>query len=152
MSESQVTVAGNIIADPVQRVGSASGRPFVTFRVAANHHRWDRERGEFVQSHTNYYEVVAFGALGQNVFESMQKGSPVLVSGRLRVQEWENGEKRGTSVQVTADHVGHDLRFGCSSFTKVNRPRIEETPAQNQEQQASAELPEGPRTEAEQVA
>ena len=40
----------------------------------------------------------------------------VVLTGRLRVRNWDTGEKRGTSVDIDADAIGHDLLFGTSTF------------------------------------
>ncbi|MGD9606123.1 MAG: single-stranded DNA-binding protein, partial [Leucobacter sp.] len=53
---------------------------------------------------------------------SFRKGERVIVSGRLRVRKWENDEKSGTSVEVEADALGHDLRWGVSRFEKRTGP------------------------------
>jgi len=42
----------------------------------------------------------------------------VIVNGRLRVRRWESDDKSGTTVEVEADAIGHDLRWGVSAFTK----------------------------------
>ncbi len=54
-----------------------------------------------------------------------------MVAGKLRVRDWDNGERAGTSVEVEADNLGHDLCWGSSVFTRtvLNRePEPEEDP------------------------
>ena len=113
MNESFVTVVGNVVADPISRPTKASGKPFASFRVASTTRRWDVENRSFVDGNTNYVNVVAFNALGANVMTSLSKGHPVIVYGRLRVNQWttQNGDNR-TSVEVDAYSVGHDLSRG----------------------------------------
>jgi len=59
----------------------------------------------------------------------------VLVAGKLRIRDWENGEKSGTTVDIEADAVGHDLAWGSTVFTRtvvttpVSAPVHEEAPA-----------------------
>src|SRR5690554_4010257 len=105
MNETFVTITGNVTADPKLLFGKDSGQPFTVFRLAQNRVRWDRELGQRVQMGTNYVEVVAFRSLGLNVYESVAKGDPVIVHGRLKVTDWDNGERHGTTVQVQADHI-----------------------------------------------
>lgn len=124
MNETFVTITGNVTADPKLLFGKDSGQPFTVFRLAQNRVRWDRELGQRVQMGTNYVEVVAFRSLGLNVYESVAKGDPVIVHGRLKVTDWDNGERHGTTVQVQADHIGFDFTFGQGKFTKVRRPQV----------------------------
>ena len=42
-----------------------------------------------------------------------------MVSGKLRVRDWDNGERSGTSVEVEADSIGHDLSWGSAVFTRT---------------------------------
>jgi single-strand DNA-binding protein len=124
MSETFVTNTGNVTAPPRQLFGKESGQPFAVFRLAQNRVRWDRELGQRIQVGTNYVEVVAFRTLGLNAYESISKGDPVIVQGRLKVTDWTNGERQGTTVQVQAEHLGFDFAFGQGSFKKVLRPQV----------------------------
>lgn len=124
MSETFVTITGNVTADPRLLFGKESGQPFVVFRLAQNRVRWDQELGQRIQVGTNYVEVVAFRALGLNVYESVSKGDPVIVQGRLRITDWTNGERQGTTVQVQAEHLGFDFAYGQGTFKKVLRPQV----------------------------
>jgi single-strand DNA-binding protein len=57
--------------------------------------------------------------LAINSAGSINKGDRVLVVGKLRVRDWDNGERAGTSVEIEAEAVGHDLSWGSSSFTRT---------------------------------
>lgn len=121
MNESFVTVVGNVVADPIARP-TKTGKPFASFRVASTTRRWDPEQRAFVDGSTNFVNVVAFNALGANVVASLEKGHPVIVYGRLRVNQWvtERGENR-TSVEVDAYSVGHDLNRGQTTIARPER-------------------------------
>ncbi|NLG21189.1 MAG: single-stranded DNA-binding protein [Actinomycetales bacterium] len=123
MTDSFVTVAGNLTADPT--MGKTKGGDiFATFRVAVNHGYFDREKGMWLETGASFYKVSTFRALAVNVVESLRKGTPVVVHGKLRVNEWENGDKQGTEVQITALAVGPNLSFGQADFTNVRRPHF----------------------------
>ncbi len=117
MNESFVTVCGNVTNVPEVKHGKDSGNPFTVFRLAQNTSRRE-PNGVVVSTGVHFYDVIAFGALGANVFESIGVGNPLVVHGRLRVREWESGEKKGTEVQIDANSIGPDLTFGTSQFTK----------------------------------
>jgi single-strand DNA-binding protein len=115
-----ITLVGNVIGDPEERA-TRGGDPIAAFRLAVSERRFDRERGQWIDGHTNYYAVSVFGELGRNALASLHKGERVIVAGRLRLREWETDAKRGVSADVTADAVGHDLRWGVSAFRRPER-------------------------------
>jgi single-strand DNA-binding protein len=123
MNETYVTVSGNVVGDPVVRATRANV-PFVTFRVASNVRRVDFKTGEYMDAGTNFVNVTAFRALGVNLSNSLKKGEPVIVYGRMRINQWVNGERSGTTVEIDAYNVGHDLNRGQTQFVKVAKPQI----------------------------
>ncbi|MGC1209311.1 MAG: single-stranded DNA-binding protein [Ornithinimicrobium sp.] len=117
MNESQITVIGNVASVPEVRIGKDSGAPFTVFSIAQNRSRRE-PNGEFVQTGTTFFEVLAFRVLGANVVDSIGIGDPIVVHGRFRASDWQSGDKRGTNVQIDATSIGPDLTFGTSVFTK----------------------------------
>ena len=67
---------------------------------------------------TNWYTVVAFRELGLNASASINKGDRVIVSGSINIRDWDNGERSGTTVELNADAIGHDLNWGTSGFIR----------------------------------
>ncbi|MFF7683305.1 single-stranded DNA-binding protein [Microbacterium sp. NPDC007973] len=126
-----ITLVGNIVGDLEQRT-TRGGGPVAAFRLAVGERRFDREKGEWVDGHTNFYAISVFGDLGANVLRSFQKGERVILSGRLRLREWETESKRGVSADVVADAIGHDLRWGVSVFRRAAKPQpaISPSPAE----------------------
>ncbi len=125
MNETYVTISGNVVGDPQVRRTRADV-PFVTFRVASNVRRVDHKTGEYIDAGTNFVNVTAFRALGINLANSLEKGHPVVVYGRMRINQWTNGERTGTTVEIDAYNVGHDLTRGQSTFVRVARPQLEQ--------------------------
>ena len=115
-----ITVRGFVATDPVTRT-TASGATVAGFRLATTERRFDREAGAWVDAHTNWYSVSAFGQLGSNTAQSVRKGNPVIVTGRLRVRDWSTEDRSGTTVDVVADAVGLDLAFGSAAFQRSQR-------------------------------
>jgi single-strand DNA-binding protein len=58
----------------------------------------------------------------ENVAESLQRGTRVIVSGRLKSRSYETkeGEKR-TVVEMEVDEVGPSLRYASAKVTKTQR-------------------------------
>ncbi|MFC9331651.1 single-stranded DNA-binding protein [Kitasatospora sp. NPDC057015] len=124
MNETLVTMVGNV-ASVVSYTQTAGGVPVANFRLVATERRFDRARGEWVDGDTHWVTVVAWRWLATNLVSSLSKGDPVVVSGRLRVREWEEGERRRTGVEIDARSVGHDLSRGTSAFRWAVRGKSE---------------------------
>jgi single-stranded DNA-binding protein len=56
-----------------------------------------------------------------NVLESLKRGDPVMVFGKLRTQEWVKDDQRHSRFVVEATAIGHDLSRGVAAFTKRAR-------------------------------
>lgn len=120
-----VTITGNVGTEP-EKKRTGDGVAITSFRLASPQRRFDRAAGTWVDTGTNWYSVSAFRRLGDHAFESLRKGNPVVVTGRLRIRDWDNGTKKGTDVEIDADAIGHDLRWGTSVYTKVAGPTTPE--------------------------
>ncbi len=108
-----------VVGTVPKHVRTTDGLAVTSFRLASTVRRYDRAGNRWVDGDTNWFTVTAFRQLAVNVLESVDRGQPVMVTGRVRIKDWENGEKRGTSVEVMADSVGHDLSWGRASFERV---------------------------------
>lgn len=108
MADSNVTLIGNITRDPELRY-TTGGRGVASFGLACN--RRYQVNGEW-QEQVSFFNVVAWGTLGENVAASLTKGTRVIVTGRLEQRSWDtqDGEKRSV-VEVVADEVGPGLRW-----------------------------------------
>ncbi|MFE2727685.1 single-stranded DNA-binding protein [Kitasatospora sp. NPDC059327] len=116
MNETQVTVIGNV-ATEVSCTRTADGVAVANFRLASTERRYDRLREGWVDGETQWVTVTAWRALAGHLTGSLSKGDPVVVSGRLRVREWTEGEARRSRVEIDARSVGHDLSRGTAVFT-----------------------------------
>ena len=112
-----VTAAG-IVATTPRHVQTDEGLDITSFRLASNRRRYDDELQQWVDVDTNWYTVVAFRALAANAEKSLRKGDRVVVSGRVRIRDWEHDSGSGTSVEVEADALGHDLLWGNTTYTR----------------------------------
>ena len=72
-------------------------------RVAVNSRRKDQS-GQWVDK-PNFFDVVVFGAQGENCANYLSRGRPVAVEGRLDWREWEAKEGGGKrqAVQIIAN-------------------------------------------------
>jgi len=126
VNEIYVTVSGRLVADPEARNTKTGGVPFAAFRVASTARRVNRSTGEFEDAGTSFVNVTAFRSLGANVANSLRKGDPVVVHGRMRVNQWmRQDDTPATTVEIDAYSVGHDLSYGTTEFTKVTRAQVD---------------------------
>lgn len=117
-----ITVTGVVGTDPHQHV-TGDGLVITSFRVASTRRFFDRAKGEWADGETNWYGVSAFRQLARNASLSIRKGERVIVQGRLRQRAWETATKSGTSVEIEADAIGHDLAWCVSTYARVQAPK-----------------------------
>ena len=126
MSET-ITVSGLVATTPRHLV-TQDGLPITSFRLASSQRRFDRSQNRWIDGDTNWYTVTGFRQLAINAAGSISKGDRILVGGKLRVRDWDNGERAGTSVEIEAESIGHDLVWGSSVFTRTVLQRDTEAP------------------------
>lgn len=99
----KVLIIGNLGHDPEKR-STASGRVFTTFDVASTR-SWKTDSGE-KRAETEWFSVVAWGALAETCATYLIKGQQVYVEGRLRSRKWEDQDgKKHISVEIVANEV-----------------------------------------------
>lgn len=115
----QITVVGNLTREPELRY-TPTGSAVVKFGLAVNRSYTNRN-GEKVEQ-TDFFNVVAWRQLGENIAESLKVGARVIVTGRLSARSWEteDHQKRNT-VEIEADEVGPSLRWATAAVTKAAR-------------------------------
>ena len=108
MADNTVTLVGNVTRDPELRY-TTGGRGVASFGLAVN--RRYQVNGEW-QEQVSFFNIVAWGDLGENAAASINKGNRVIVTGRLEQRSYETkeGEKRNVT-EVIADELGKSLRW-----------------------------------------
>lgn len=122
-----LTLCGNIGTD-LRTFTTARGVRGLSFRLGVTSYRVT-DAGAFQSLDTRWYTVRAFDKLAENLLHSAHKGQAVIVIGRPGVNAWkdEGGEVR-SELQVTASHVGHDLKYGTARYWRTPK-RDEATPS-----------------------
>ena len=115
-----VDLIGNVTRDPELRF-TPSGQAVATFGLAVNR-RWQNRQTQEWEEATSFFDVVCWGQLGENVAESVAKGTRLIVTGRLDQRSWETqeGDKR-SKIEVIADEVGPSLRWATASISRNER-------------------------------
>ena len=111
MSQLNVSVVGNLTADPELRY-TAAGVPVAGMRVIVNHRRYNKDAREWEDAGASAVDVTAWKQLGENAAKSLRKGQEIIVSGPavLRTFQRRDGSE-GTALEVTADSIGPNLRW-----------------------------------------
>lgn len=113
-----ISITGLIATTPRHLV-TQDGLPITSFRLASSQRRFDKNQNKWVDGETNWYTITSFKSLAINASKSLNKGDRIMVEGKLRIRDWDNGERAGTSVEVEADSIGHDLAWGESVFNRT---------------------------------
>ncbi len=121
-----IQVVGTIATEP-KLIHPASGTQLCSFRLASDERRYDKDTHTWIDNGSNWFGVVAFRSLAAHAHESFRKGDRVIVTGRLRMRSWEKDDRRGVSVEIDADALGHDVRWGISRFEKRVNSRGEQS-------------------------
>ena len=150
MNDIAMTVIGNVVNDVEIRF-TPSREPVAKFRVAASTRRYDRVHERWVDGDTHYLSVSCWRGLAHNIVQSVKKGMPVIVVGRLRSRQVERevGETRylTTFHDIEASAVGPDLSRGIADFERIRRTSVTES-----EERELADAMESERIAAEDAA
>lgn len=119
--EPTITIVGNLTAAPELRF-TQSGQAVANFTVASTPRTFDKQTSEWVDGETLFIRCSIWRDAAENVAESLDKGTRVIVSGRLKARSYETkeGEKR-TVTELEVDEVGPSLRYASAKVTKTSR-------------------------------
>ncbi len=116
-----ITIVGNVTGDPELRF-TPSGAAVANFTVASTPRAFDRQSNEWKDGETLFMRCSVWRDAAENVAESLQRGTRVVVTGRLKSRSYETkeGEKR-TVIEMEVDEVGPSLRYASAKVTKTQR-------------------------------
>jgi len=118
--ETTITLVGNLTADPDLRF-TPSGAAVANFTVASTPRTFDRASQEWKDGEAMFINCAAWRNLAENVAESLQKGSRVIVTGRLRSRSYEGREgDRRTVFEIEVDEIGPSLRYATAKLTRTS--------------------------------
>ena len=120
--ETPITVVGNLTADPELRF-TPSGAAVANFTVASTPRTFDRQTNEWKDAETLFMRCSVWREAAENVAESLNRGTRVVVTGRLVSRSWEDketGQKRSV-MEMQVDEVGPSLRYATAKVTKTQR-------------------------------
>jgi single-strand DNA-binding protein len=112
----KVILLGNLTRDPDLRY-TPTGTPICEFPLAVQH----RYRvGDESKEEVCFIDIVVFGKAGEHSKNYLQKGSQVLVDGRLAQRRWDSPEgKQKSKYEIVANTVQFLDRSGGGSSESV---------------------------------
>lgn len=96
----KVILMGNLTRDPEVRT-TPSGQSVTSFGLAVNR-TWRGADGNQQES-VSYIDCTAWGKTGEIIAQYVQKGRPLLVSGRLEQRSWEKDGQKHSKVEVIVE-------------------------------------------------
>ncbi len=115
----RVQLIGNLGKDPETRF-TPRGSKVCQFSVAVNR-RWQSSEGEDREA-TDWFNVEAWGRLGEVCQEYLHKGSLIFIEGRLQTDRYEHEGETRYFTKVVAKHL-----------QMLDRPPEEEPPLEGED-------------------
>lgn len=118
-----ITGVARAVADPELRFTS-SGKAVATVRLAFNSRRQDAN-GQWVDGDTFWVRGTCWERLAENLCETVQKGTEVLVTGELKTESWEKDGVKHQAPALAIRSIGPSLAFAVA---QVRKPAYEQAP------------------------
>jgi single-strand DNA-binding protein len=90
----------------------------VNFRVVATERRYDKTADDWVDGDEFGVTVVCWRTLASAVLNTVRKGDPVIVAGRIATRRFEKNGVMQYFTEVKADFVGLDVARAGARFTR----------------------------------
>lgn len=98
-----ISTYGRVCSDVT--TNNVGGRTVANFRVASKTRRKDNSSGEYI---TNFYNVAAWGSLGEQIAKYLKKGNRTTVTGELVLRKYK-GNDGMDHFAIEIDANGIDL-------------------------------------------
>lgn len=97
-----VVLLGTVGKAPEQRF-MQSGETFCNFNLAQNYFK--KKQGEEQSVRTEWFRVCAFGEIAQRCIDHLEKGTQVIVEGRLKSGSYEKNGQTIKTVEIIAEKI-----------------------------------------------
>jgi len=135
MAINSVAISGNLTREPDFRQ-TASGMGVLTFGVAVNDRRKNKQTGEW-EDYANFIDCTVIGNRAESLSRYLAKGMKVAVSGKLRYSQWERDGQKRSKVEVMADEV---VFMSAAQQQQQPRPQQQQQPPRPQPQYVQASV------------
>ncbi len=97
----KIILIGNLTKDPELRY-TPQGTPVATLRLAVNYRY---KQSDEAKQETMFIDNIVFGKQAESCSKYLNKGSSVLVEGRLQERRWESNGQQRSKFEVIAQSV-----------------------------------------------
>ena len=104
MAINKVLLTGNLTRDAELRATRSTQTPVLTFTVAVNERRKNRQTGEWEDT-PNFIGCVLYGSRAEALHRRLTKGLKVAVEGRLRYRTYVKDDEKRSRLDVAVDAV-----------------------------------------------
>lgn len=140
----KVILAGNLTRDPELRY-TPKGMAIAHLGMAVNR-TWKTETGESKEEAT-FVDIDAFGRQAEVIAQYVKKGRPLLVEGRLKLDQWEdkNTHQKQSKLKVVLEAFSFlDSNRGDSGGAAPEAPRSRPAPSPSAAPAADESAPPAP--------
>ncbi len=143
MADNNITVVGNVTREPELKFLN-SGQAALRLSLAVSR-RWQNRQSQEWEEKTSFFDIQCYGPMAENAANSLDKGSRVVVTGRMEQRSWDTpeGEKR-YAWELVADEIAPSLRWATAVVTRT--PRAEGGNYQSNDRPAAAARTNEPTT------
>jgi len=129
MNLNKVLLIGRLTRDPENRA-LPSGQSVTSFGMATD--RFYNDKTGQRQQQTEFHNIVAFGKLAEITSQYLNKGSLVLIEGRLQTRSWKDNSG---NQKYRTEIITERLQMGPKSASKQSFQN------QNQEKETKEDIP-----------
>ena len=139
-NETQITIVGNLTADPELRY-TQNGLPVANFTIASTPRTFDRQSNEWKDGEALFLRASVWREFAEHVAGSLTKGMRVIAQGRLTQRSYQDREGQNrTAIELEVDEIGPSLRYATAQVTRATSGGSQQaTTASWSGQQASEE-------------
>ena len=128
MNLNKVFLIGRLTKNPEIRSLPSSGQQVANFGLATG--RFFKDKSGQKQQQTEFHNIVFFGKLAEIASQFLNKGSLILVEGRIQTRSWQDNS--GNKRYIT-EIIGEKLQLGPRTankeiLTQKEAPTVEDIP------------------------
>lgn len=117
-----ITIVGNTTDDVVLRF-TPNGTAVGDVTVASTPSTFNKQTNQWDDGEPEFWPCTIWREQAENATESIPKGTRVVVTGRVKVDAWEdkNGGGRRTRMTLDVDDIGPSMKFATAQVRKAAR-------------------------------
>jgi len=134
MNLNKAIIIGNVTQDPEVRT-TPSGDKVVNFSVATNRIWKDKTTGE-KQQKAEFHNIVAWRRLAEIVEQYLNKGSLVMIEGRIETRSWDdqNSGQKKYKTEIVAENIQLGPRRDGAGTTTTQAASTNSSTTKNKEE------------------